>query len=128
MHTAVNRSLAPAWWNHGVAHDLQRVILYPYQFSSFNPGDPNETKWPADDDQPFVQCCLIANRIMSGIDIDNTSGATNYFDHSIEWPTAWGSQDDWIETIDLGAFRFFKLRPVTGSYHDEVQDASTEEN
>ena len=65
-HVVHNRSLTAAWWNHHMAHILANVILYPYQFSSFNPRDPNETKWPEDDDPAFVDATRIADALIAG--------------------------------------------------------------
>ena len=48
-HVIVNRAKARRWWgyshNDGVkAHSLQAVCRKPWQFSCWNPGDPNRPK------------------------------------------------------------------------------------
>jgi|SRR5271170_4111454 len=113
-HVIRNRSIIPAWWNHHRANDLAAVVLYPYQFSSFNPGDPNEKLWPADDDPIAAQCQAIAGVIVAGTDNDLTNGATYYYDMSIEFPAGWGSPADYIQTIDIGRLKFFRFQPPTG--------------
>jgi spore germination cell wall hydrolase CwlJ-like protein len=107
-HVVKNRSLVDSWWNGHIVGSLSRVILQPYQFSSFSSGDPNANKWPSDDDPSFADCCSIALGVMSGSDADNTNGATYYFDISIGWPVAWGNKADFTETLDVGRLRFFK--------------------
>jgi N-acetylmuramoyl-L-alanine amidase len=110
-HVIKNRSLSPAWWNGHIAGSLSRVILKKYQFSSFNVGDPNEKKWPADEDPAFAECCAAAVPVYMGTDADNTDGATYYYDTSIEWPAAWGEQANFVNTLNVGRLRFWK--PVT---------------
>ena len=113
-HVVRNRSLVATWWNGRILGSLSRVILRPYQFSSFNPNDPNADKWPSDGDISFPECCAVALAVMGGSDADNTNGATYYFDTSIEWPAAWGAQSSYVETLDVGRLRFFKPSPVSG--------------
>jgi len=116
-HSISNRSLVSCWWNDHTPYSAKAVILHKWQYSSFNPGDPNETKWPADDDPSFAECCAAALAVMSGRSADTTNGATNYFDTSIEWPKAWGEQSEWINTLDVGRLRFWRQAPAT-SYVD----------
>lgn len=112
-HVIKNRSLVASWWNGHIAGSLSRVILQKWQFSSFNVGDPNEKKWPADEDPSFADCCAAAIPVYTGDDADNTNGATYYYDTSIDWPEAWGPQSGYVNTIDIGRLRFWK--PVTHS-------------
>jgi hypothetical protein len=107
-HVIKNRSLSPAWWNGHIAGSLSRVILQKWQFSSFNLGDPNETKWPEDEDPAFAECCAAAVPVYMGTDEDNTDGATSYYDTSIEFPQAWGPQGGWVNTLNVGRLRFWK--------------------
>lgn len=125
-HVIVNRSLTPAWWNYHRAGILGNVILFPYQFSSFNPGDPNEKLWPEDDDTSFQECCSIASAVLSGSDPDLTGGAVNYFDISVSFPADWGSESQWVNTLNAGRFRFWKKAPLNNA--PTVQDAATNEN
>ena len=107
-HVIVNRSRKPNWWNYRQSGILANVILYPYQFSSFNPTDLNQGKWPADGDPSWAECCAVALAVTNGSDEDNTDGALYYFDSSIDFPVAWGNPSDYIETLDVGHLRFFK--------------------
>lgn len=88
---------------------IEEVILQPKQFSSFNAGDPNVSKFPSPANPAewvaFQQICeLIGSPGVS----DPTSGATHY--HSIP-PTQpfpkWA--DPKALTVTIGAFRFYKL-------------------
>ena len=108
-----NRVLHPGWWGH----DWHSVILKPWQYSSFNRNDPNEKKWPPDDpnDQEYEsgqQAQQAAEAAMAETTPDPTDGATNYYDTSIEFPKAWGSEAEWENTLTLGRLRFWKMRPV----------------
>jgi len=111
-HVVKNRSLAPSWWNAHTVGNLKAVVLQKWQFSSFNLHDPNSDKWPQDDDPSFAECCAIATSVINGADPDNTAGATSYFDTSIEFPSAWGPEEDWEETLDVGHLRFFKPKSL----------------
>lgn len=122
-HVIRNRSLVSAWWNRHILGSIQRVVLQPYQFSSFNVGDPNGDKWPGDDDTDFWTICHHCMRVWMGADPDNTNGATHYFDTSITWPKAWGDESFYINTLNIAKLRFFKLKSPDN--HTEVQDAAT---
>ena len=99
-----NRVLHPGWWGH----DWHSVILKPWQYSSFNKNDPNEKKWPADDDAAFADCANVCNLIFQGEDTDMVYGATHYYDTSIEFPKAWGPETEWENTLNVGRLRFWK--------------------
>ncbi len=126
-HVIVNRSMKASWWNHHHSGNLGSVILYPYQFSSFNPGDPNEKKWPQDDDPDFRDCCAVASAVTSGSDQDNTAGATYYYDTSISWPEAWGKQEAYVNTANIGRLKFWKPIPPRSNNAEDVEDATTGE-
>ena len=49
---------------------------------------------------------------MNGSDPDDTYGATYYYDTSIDWPEAWGPQANYVNTLNVGRLRFWKLRLV----------------
>lgn len=102
-----NRVEHPAWWGH----DWQSVILKPWQFSSFNANDPNAEKWPEDEDPAWGECVQAAEAVFLGRVTDPTNGATHYYDTSIGFPKAWGSESEWENTLDIGHFRFWKLKP-----------------
>lgn len=120
-HVIKNRSRFPAWWNGHVAGSLSHVILQKWQFSSFNLGDPNEKKWPADEDPAFAECCAAAMAVSDG-EADNTDGATYYYDTSIQWPEAWGPQSSYVNTINIGRLRFWKPRIIE---QDDDEEAGT---
>jgi N-acetylmuramoyl-L-alanine amidase len=100
-HSIMNRVLHPGWW--GV--DLRTVLLAPEQYSCFDEGGPDETRWPDDDNPQFIEISQIVDDIVAQNDPDNTDGATNYYDVSIEPP--WWTQKMQF-TVQLGKFRFYK--------------------
>lgn len=87
---------------------LHRVVLQPYQFSSFNAGDRNAVKFPYDgsgaDWLAFEQCQMAVLEASTGK--DPTDGANHYFDVSIEAP-GWAQNDKLVKTI--GRLRFYRL-------------------
>ena len=102
-HSVMNRVNLPSWWGH----DLSSVILCKWQFSSFNEGDPNEKKWPDDNDPSFIDCSTVCDAILSGTDEDPTSGADSYYDTSIPEPY-WAVSAQL--TLEVDHFRFFVTR------------------
>jgi hypothetical protein len=47
---------------------------------------------------------------LSGEIADPTEGADSYFDRSLDAdPPAWSTSGEFIHTVNLGDFRFFKL-------------------
>jgi hypothetical protein len=107
-HVVRNRTFRPSWWNSRIAGSYRNVILKPYQFSSFNIGDPNEKKWPADDDPSWILVQETVLWVPCGVDQDNTDGAVMYHDTSIGWPTSWGNEADFLNTLNVGRMRFYK--------------------
>lgn len=95
--TILNRAAKPGWWGT----DVISVILKPLQFSSFNVGDPNATKFPVANDPVWKEILLLA--IAPGS--DPTDGATNYYDTSIE-PPSWTTAMTLTTQID--SLRFYK--------------------
>lgn len=104
-----NRADHPGWWGHTVVG----VILCPYQFSSFNPGDHNHDRWPTDNSHSWLDCQQIAYGIINGDDTDITDGATHYHDTSMGWPQHWGDPGQYIHTLDVGELRFYKFVGIT---------------
>ena len=84
-------------------------VTQPFQFSSFNKGDPNSLLFPMQNhvaDWEAWQDCLSAVTVSIGG--DPTDGATNY--HSIpdgEPLPAWA--DPAKLTVTIGPFKFYKL-------------------
>lgn len=98
-----NRVSHPSWWGH----DMRGVITKPFQFSSFNPGDPNSNVWPQDDEPAFIDCVAASGGVLSGSDTDPTSGAQYYNDISIETPLAWVNAGYQL-TLAVGRLKFFR--------------------
>jgi spore germination cell wall hydrolase CwlJ-like protein len=92
------------WWGH----DIITVCQMPYQFSCWNPGDPNRTKLMAVDeaDIHFATCMRIARRAVIGqLGNDPTFGADHY--HTVSVTPKW-SQDE-VPIAQIGAHVFFRL-------------------
>ena len=105
-HVVKNRSDQPGWWGQTV----KSVILHPMQFSSFNPGDPNEEKWPEDNDPSYSDSLTISEDVLINGDEDITKGATSYFDVSIPTPIWAGTM---TLTLAVGRLRFFAIQENT---------------
>jgi N-acetylmuramoyl-L-alanine amidase len=101
-HVILNRASQPGWWGTTV----QSVILFPWQFSSFNPGDPNADQWPADNDPSYSDSLTVAEDVLVNGDTDITSGATSYYDISIPAPE-WSKT--MILTLAVNRLKFYKL-------------------
>jgi N-acetylmuramoyl-L-alanine amidase len=102
--TIRNRVEHPGWWGDS----YRTVILKPWQFSSFNVSDPNNTRWPEDGDESWPQVQAICTGVLDGTIPDPTNGATSYYDNSISFPKAWGNPMDWSNCANLGSFKFWK--------------------
>jgi len=99
-----NRVNHPTWWGH----DYRSVILDKWQYSSFNPNDPNDTKYPGDTDSVWLQCLENASLVINGNCPDNTDGAQSYFDKSLDNnPPKWAAT--MTHTLDLGRLHFYKV-------------------
>jgi hypothetical protein len=70
-HVIQNRADDP-WWR---CHDVHSVILKPWQFNAADPGDSS-----------FQDCANICEAVAAGRGEDLTSGATPYYDISIQPP------------------------------------------
>lgn len=100
--TIKNRLALQGW----MGKTYPAVILKPFQFSSFNPGDPNATKFPiTPSDLAFQPCLMAAKAAYDGVGTDPTGGATHYFDSSIAPP-------DWTQgatqTAKIDHLTFYK--------------------
>jgi spore germination cell wall hydrolase CwlJ-like protein len=105
-HVIKNRTLKPGWWGH----DYKSVILKPWQFSSFNTSDPNSDVWPKDIEKAWLECMDAASAVLVGDDPDTTDGALYYHDTSITFPKAWGLENAFVNTLNVGRLKFY--RPV----------------
>lgn len=100
-----NRVQHPTWWGT----DYQSVILKPKQYSSFNPGDPNATKFPIGEKPEIWQACLMAaEKAYRAIGENPIDNATSYFDKSMDAdPPAWAAR--MTHVCDIDALRFFRV-------------------
>jgi N-acetylmuramoyl-L-alanine amidase len=97
MWSVKNRAARPSWWGNSVVS----VVLKPFQYSSFNPNDPNAVKLPAEDDPVWNEIETMA--VAPGA--DPTGGATHYFSTDIPAPS-WTSEMTF--TVQIGALRFYR--------------------
>lgn len=118
-HVILNRAKNPSWWCRGVDaypdHSIASVCLKPYQFSCWNPNDPNHKLLTSlqRQYQEAIQERDCRNSLKALIDAvdgwlpDPTLGATHYLTtrlHLSPSAPAWSRRDDYIE---IGAHRFF---------------------
>lgn len=92
------------WWGN----DIVSVCQMPYQFSCWNPGDPNRPKLMAvtADNKKFATCLRIARRAVYGqLGVDITCGANHY--HTTAVCPKWSVGKTPI--AQFGAHVFFKL-------------------
>jgi N-acetylmuramoyl-L-alanine amidase len=96
-----NRVQHPSWYGR----NWFDVITKPYQFSSFNLGDPNSAVFGSAADRAWQDSIAAALRVMGG-EPDPTGGATFYFDQTLaNNPPKWASI--YLHTADIGAFHFY---------------------
>lgn len=106
------------------------VILKPYQFSSFNVGDPNREKMlcPLENQGALAEkvwddCYSIAQGIYIGTLADNTEGAVFYFSPPLTQPPLHGESLAWgptFQTVKLGALTFHRDKPRPSVEYDKV--------
>ena len=92
------------WWGQ----DIITVCQMPYQFSCWNPGDPNRAKLMAVDegDIYFATCIRIARRAVYGLlGEDPTLGGDHY--HTVDVTPYWSKGQ--TPTVRIGNHVFFKL-------------------
>src|SRR5262249_43555912 len=92
--------------------DWETVIERAWQYSSIAgpKSDPNLQKYPNMAFAPWPKCLQIAELVYSGEVADNTGGAHSYFDRSLDAaPPTWATDGEFVRTVDLGAFHFFRL-------------------
>lgn len=89
--------------------DLIDVILWPYQFSSFNLSDPNSARMPSHkrfaDWKAFQECCDLVDAPGE----DPTGGALMYHSCPVGlnlWPD-WATEEK--QTVQIGVFRFYRV-------------------
>lgn len=92
------------WWGH----DVITVCQMPYQFSCWNPTDPNRVKLMSVtmDDVNFVSCMRVARRaVYRQLGGDMTNGADHY--HTVAVAPFWSKGKTPI--AQFGTHIFFKL-------------------
>lgn len=91
------------WW--GI--DLVTICQKPYQFSCWNPDDPNRAKLMAVDEgnADFATALRIARRAVYGQVKDITGGATHY--HADHVHPYWA--DNKISTAQIGQHIFYRI-------------------
>jgi N-acetylmuramoyl-L-alanine amidase len=97
-----NRVQHPSWYGR----TWFEVITKPYQFSSFNLGEPNSIVFGSPNDPAWQDSVAAALSVMGGT-ADPTGGATFYFDNSaVQAPPKWAAS--YVRTGEIGAFHFYK--------------------
>ena len=92
------------WWGHNII----TVCQMPYQFSCWNPGDPNRAKLMSvdADDIYFATCLRIARRAVYGLlGDDSTFGADHY--HTVHVAPYWSKGK--TPVVQIGDHVFFRL-------------------
>ena len=103
-----NRVQKPGWWGSS----WETVVLMPFQYSSFNHGDPNAAKLPHSSDPTFQDCLAIAGKLYAEPPTipDPTGGATSYFDMSLDTdPPKWATDGSQVKTLDMGRLHFYRV-------------------
>jgi len=102
-----NRVNHPTWWGH----NYHEVILEKWQYTSFDPSDPNSTKFPGATDPAYLECLEAASCVINGKMTDTTGGASSYFDKSLDThPPKWATDGSNIHTADLGHLHFYERK------------------
>ena len=90
---------------------LVGVVTKHYQFSSFNAGDPNCTKFPQESEaagwKAWQSCLLETDNVFNAGVSDPTAGATHYFDASLDNNLPSWAQE-MTRTAVIGRLRFYK--------------------
>jgi hypothetical protein len=102
MWSILNRAAVPEWWNGHKAFDIPAVILFPDQYDSFKPGDPDSTRFPKEGEELAIFQEILRMTISPGS--DPTGGATNYFSGYVV--PAWALKME--KTIDIDSMHFYK--------------------
>lgn len=90
---------------------IEKVILAPFQFSSFNRADPNSNIFPNPrnkaDWTAWEECCAVADE---EDEFDPTHGSTHYHSFDLNEREKWPSwaQDQFCKA-HIGAFRFYRV-------------------
>lgn len=108
----VNRFKQPGWWSRDKGDDIpddtiQAVCRDPWQFSCWNPDDPNLPKLleVTREDKAFDNAWVLAELAVDGKLDDITNGATSYFSSTMGKPPYWAK--DMTEVAQWGKHKFY---------------------
>jgi hypothetical protein len=104
MWSIFNRAAVAEWWNGNKAFDIPAVILFPDQYDSFSPGNPDAQRYPKTGDCIFKEILLLT--MMPGK--DPTNGATSYYSGYVV--PEWAPQME--HTVDIDDMHFYKPKPI----------------
>lgn len=101
----LNRVAKPRWWGSTITG----VCLKAWQFSCWNPGDPNARKLESlgEDAPGFREALDVARQAIAGTLDDITHGADHYYALSMKTPPRWALKAEPVAVI--GGHAFFKL-------------------
>ena len=85
---------------------IKEVCLKKWQFSCWNPNDPNLDKIlnVKESDPIFAQCLKLADKVVGGEFSDMTNGATHYHSIHVEFPKSWGEKKESCSRINNHLF------------------------
>jgi spore germination cell wall hydrolase CwlJ-like protein len=106
-NVVMNRVAQQTWFGRSVGE----VCLKPYQFSCWNPNDPNRLKLltVSDESSIFRTCFDVALTVTAMMCADETCGSDHYFSTSMKTLPPWVG--DAPERIRIGRHRFYKIYP-----------------
>lgn len=107
-NVVMNRVFAPG---HPFGEGVQGVCLKPWQFSCWNPHDPNYPLLTTEREpggHAWDEAKVLASAALDGLLPDRTDGATHYVVASIEKP-GWSFTMD--RTTVIGHHAFYRARP-----------------
>ena len=103
-HVILNRINDPRW-----PHTAVDVVTQARQFSAFNAGDPNATKFPTirnvQDWAAWQECCAVVDELPT--DPDLTHGANHYHSLGVGEEPTWADPEKL--TCSSGVLRFYRL-------------------
>lgn len=113
----LNRLRNPGWWTREQGDDikddtLSATVRDPWQFSSWNEGDPNRPRMKAlhfediKGNGTFADCMAAALEVLNGDVSDPTKRADHYFAEYIDTPE-WAKETDF--TVQIGTHRFYRI-------------------
>lgn len=105
-----NRVSKPCWWGK----DIQTVCHRPFQFSCWNPDDPNrkvlvaiEAGAEPKDAAAFADCVRAAELVFIDNMADIVQGATSYCTKAVAKQTYWAQGQ--TPLVSIGAHNFYRI-------------------